>query len=58
VTDPAVGLCSRCTESKVVENKKGSRFYLCELSARDPRFRKYPELPVLKCEGFSPARDE
>jgi hypothetical protein len=57
MTDPAVGLCARCVESKVVENERGSRFYLCELSKRDPRYRKYPQLPVLRCDGFTAATD-
>ena len=25
---------------------------LCALAATDPRFRKYPPLPVLQCAGF------
>jgi len=28
---------------------------LCRLSERDPRFPKYPMLPVLDCTGFTPA---
>jgi mannose-6-phosphate isomerase-like protein (cupin superfamily) len=27
-------------------------FYLCALSAGDPRFPKYPRLPVLHCAGY------
>jgi hypothetical protein len=27
-------------------------FFLCRLSATDPRFPKYPRLPVLRCDGF------
>ena len=27
-------------------------FILCELSVTDPRFPKYPRLPVLSCEGY------
>ncbi len=55
--DRRVGLCARCAEAKIVESNKGSRFYLCGRAARDPRFRKYPELPVLKCDGFVEAPD-
>jgi len=40
----------------VVTSSKGSRFYLCRLSAVDPRFPKYPPIPVLVCSGFVPAR--
>ena len=48
------GLCERCANVKVVETARGSRFYLCRLSATDPRFPKYPRLPVLTCTGFVP----
>jgi hypothetical protein len=51
---PAVGLCSVCRHAKVVENRRGSRFYLCGLAARDPAFPRYPPLPVTHCEGFRP----
>ncbi len=33
-------------------------FYHCLLSKTDPRFPKYPRLPVLRCEGFSPLEAE
>jgi hypothetical protein len=29
-------------------------FWLCARSADDPRFAKYPRLPVLRCPGFEP----
>jgi hypothetical protein len=48
-----VGLCASCRFSRVVENKRGSRFYLCLLSETDTRFRKYPALPVTACSGYS-----
>lgn len=46
------GLCGICVNVREIESGKGSRFYLCKLSAVDPRFPKYPRLPVLECEGF------
>ncbi len=49
------GLCERCANVRVVDTRKGSRFYLCELSETDPRFRKYPPTPVLRCIGYAPA---
>jgi hypothetical protein len=33
---------------------RGSVFYLCELSKVDPRFPKYPRLPVIECGGYEP----
>ena len=47
------GLCARCAHVHVVENDRGSRFYLCRLSTVDPRFPKYPRIPVLACSGFN-----
>jgi hypothetical protein len=47
-----VGLCEKCTYVRVVENKRGSIFHLCERSLEDSRYRKYPPLPVLDCPGF------
>jgi hypothetical protein len=54
-SDPRVGLCGDCAHVKRVHSAKGSTFYLCELAASDPRFRKYPPLPVLRCAGFAAA---
>jgi hypothetical protein len=50
--EPRVGLCSLCVHARRVESGKGSRFWLCELSRQDPRFPKYPPLPVVECAGF------
>jgi hypothetical protein len=55
VPSPPAGLCERCRNVKVVETRKGSRFYLCTLSDVDPRFPKYPRIPVVRCLGFVPA---
>jgi len=51
--DPRVGLCSACQHARIVESGRGSRFWLCELAKSDPRFRRYPPLPVLRCDGFT-----
>ena len=34
-----------------VESERGSVFYLCGRAATDPRFPKYPRLPVRECAG-------
>lgn len=52
------GLCGDCVHARVVESRRGSRFYLCGLSAVDPRFPKYPRLPVLRCGGYRPEVEE
>lgn len=51
---PEPGLCATCRNVKVVDTRKGSRFYLCTLAEVDPRFPKYPRLPVLRCAGYAP----
>ena len=52
---PPPGLCETCANVKVVETRRGSRFYLCALSEVDPRFPKYPRIPVVQCIGYAPA---
>lgn len=46
------GLCGACVNARVIENRHGSRFYLCDLSRTDARFPKYPPLPVVACPGY------
>ena len=48
----AVGLCADCRFMRLMESDRGSTFYLCELSASDSGFPKYPRLPVLRCPGY------
>ena len=49
---PSAGLCAECFHSRHIESARGSVFILCELSLIDPRFPKYPRLPVLSCDGY------
>jgi 3-isopropylmalate/(R)-2-methylmalate dehydratase large subunit len=37
---------------QIVTSARGSRFYLCRLSFVDPRFPRYPPIPVLQCAGY------
>jgi hypothetical protein len=46
------GLCAACRHARVVESKRGSQFWFCGRSRFDPRFPKYPGLPVLQCIGY------
>jgi len=48
----SAGLCADCVHSRRIESARGSAFILCNLSQTDPRFPKYPRLPVLSCEGY------
>ncbi|MBI3732317.1 MAG: hypothetical protein HY259_02530 [Chloroflexi bacterium] len=51
--DP-IGLCGQCHYCRLVKNARGSQFYLCQFSEIDPRYARYPRLPVLRCEAFAP----
>jgi len=46
------GLCATCRHADVIVSDRGSRFYRCERSRTDPRFRRYPPLPVVACIGY------
>jgi len=46
------GLCASCLHSRRIESPRGSVFILCDLSQTDPRFPKYPRLPILSCDGY------
>jgi hypothetical protein len=50
----AVGLCVDCLHARRIESARGSLFILCNLSHTDPRFPKYPRLPILSCDGYNP----
>jgi hypothetical protein len=47
-----LGLCGQCAFMRPMQNDRGSKFYLCERSATDPNFPKYPRLPVSECAGY------
>jgi hypothetical protein len=49
-----VGLCSRCDFARVKRSARGSVFWRCALADSDPRFSRYPSLPVRACTGFRP----
>ncbi|MGB8011033.1 MAG: hypothetical protein WCF68_05430 [Terriglobales bacterium] len=51
---PNPGLCQNCQHSRQIESDRGSIFLRCDLSLQDPRFAKYPRLPVLVCSGYLP----
>jgi hypothetical protein len=51
--DPsALGLCADCVHAHRIRTDKKSIFLQCRLSFTDPRFKKYPRLPVLTCGGY------
>ena len=53
-----IGLCSECAHARSVESARGSVFMLCERSASEPAYAKYPRLPMLDCPGYAPANSD
>jgi hypothetical protein len=52
VTPTPAGLCDTCVHQQIVRTTRGSEFSLCRRSRTDPRFPKYPRLPVAACRGY------
>src|SRR4051794_2753756 len=48
-----VGLCADCQHARRVASERGSVFWLCQYSAIDARFPKYPPLPVIRCAAYA-----
>jgi hypothetical protein len=46
------GLCATCAHARLITSSRGSWFSICELSAVDEGFPKYPRLPVTSCIGY------
>ena len=53
---PPAGQCDDCRHLEVVRSKR-SAFVRCRLADTDPRFPRYPRLPVLACAGYEPGGD-
>lgn len=47
------GLCATCEHLRLLASRN-SVFVRCGLAERDPRFRRYPALPVVACPGWRP----
>ncbi|HEU5262949.1 MAG TPA: YciI family protein [Gemmatimonadales bacterium] len=50
-----IGLCFTCRWMRAVTTRRGSTFFRCSLAETDPRFVRYPPLPVLSCPGYEQA---
>jgi hypothetical protein len=50
--DRLIGLCARCRHARVQTTARGSTFWRCLRAESDPRFARYPVLPVRVCPGF------
>lgn len=56
-----VGLCATCRWVRIATNRRGSLFYRClraDMDPPDPRFVRYPLLPVLECPGYDRRGDQ
>jgi hypothetical protein len=49
-----VGLCADCVHARRIPSSHGSTFFRCQLADSDPAFRKYPQLPMIHCDGYVP----
>jgi hypothetical protein len=49
------GLCATCEHLRLLASRR-SVFVRCGLAATDPRFPRYPGLPVVACGGYQPQR--
>jgi hypothetical protein len=48
------GLCADCLHAQRIASSHGSTFYRCQRADFDPAFRKYPQLPMIRCVGYVP----
>jgi len=48
------GLCETCEHLRLLASRR-SVFVRCGLAEMDPRFPRYPALPVRVCGGYRPA---
>jgi len=48
------GLCASCVHLALADSGR-SVFVRCGLADADPRFARYPRLPVADCPGYRPA---
>jgi len=58
VIDDSIGLCLTCRWMRAVTTRRGSTFYRCGRADTDPRFPRYPPLPVRQCVGYEEGRPE
>lgn len=47
----SAGLCATCRHAEILSSRS-STFLRCGMADVDPRFPRYPRLPVLACDGY------
>jgi hypothetical protein len=50
--EPPPGLCADCRRARALTSSGGNTFYQCLRAETDPRYPKWPKLPVLSCPGY------
>lgn len=54
-----VGLCAACRHAHVLRHPRGGPdYWRCTRAETDPRYPKYPQLPVQRCPGFEPSSQD
>src|SRR5438093_12408288 len=51
----AVGRCFPCRWMRAAGNQRGATFVRCTRADTDPRFVRYPTLPMRTCAGYEEA---
>jgi hypothetical protein len=51
-------LCNSCAHQRVVRSGRGSLFSMCLRHRDDPRYPKYPRIPVVSCPGHEPREQQ
>jgi hypothetical protein len=51
VLDP--GLCGTCVHALVRPTRRGTVYLRCGYASVDPRYPRYPTLPVRRCPAYS-----
>jgi hypothetical protein len=56
--EPPPGLCGECRHARALTSSGGATYYQCLRAEADPRYSKWPRLPILQCPGFEPGDGE
>jgi len=49
---PDAGLCPTCRFVRLVPSVRNATYYRCGRSDDDPRYSRFPRLPVVSCPGY------
>ncbi len=58
MTAPPPGLCGDCLHARALTTARGGTILQCLRAAADPRFDKWPRLPMLSCPGHESGEPE